>query len=190
MAASPMEHLAQGSFQPVLDDPQRKDEAESVTRLVLCSGKLGVELDSSPTRAEAIATAVARVELLAPFPADALAGVISRYPRLKEIIWAQEEPRNMGAWTYMEPRLRDLLSAMERSLPVLYVGRPERASPAEGSPERHAAEQARITRTALSGDVLGVAANGRRRGRDARPNGAARTVGRAKTTRASTSGRQ
>lgn len=189
MAASPLEHLAQGRFQPVLGDARRAEAPEAVRRLVLCSGKLGVELDGNPLRDETPDTAVARVELLAPFPSDALTTVIDRYSRLEEIIWAQEEPRNMGAWTYIEPRLRELLNPRERPLPVRYVGRPERASPAEGSPERHAAEQARITQTALTRDLAPVAANGRRGGRETKTNGAARNGGRAKATRARASER-
>jgi 2-oxoglutarate dehydrogenase E1 component len=162
MAASTLDELAQGAFQPVLDDP-RAAEPDAVTRLVLNSGKLAVELDSNPLRDEAGDVAVARLELLAPFPADEISNLLARYPNLEEIVWAQEEPRNMGAWGYVEPRLRDLLQRLERPLPVRYAGRPERASPAEGSPERHAAEQARIARLALSGAPELVAANGRAR---------------------------
>jgi 2-oxoglutarate dehydrogenase E1 component len=186
MASSTLDQLSQGAFQPVLDDARRTDNAAAVTRLVLCSGKLAVELDSSATREEAENVAVARIELLAPFPAEALTSVLDRYPNLEEVVWAQEEPRNMGAWSYMEPRLRDLLGSREHPLPVSYVGRPERASPAEGSPERHALEQARIVTTSLTDAPLAmVAANGRRGGhRNTKTNGA-RAGARAKATRSS-----
>jgi 2-oxoglutarate dehydrogenase E1 component len=140
---------------------------------VLCSGKIGVDLDSSPRRNEADSVAVARLERLAPFPAEELARVLARYPKLEEIVWVQEEPRNMGAWSYVEPRIRDLLLAKDRPLPVSYVGRPERASPAEGSHERHVAEQARIVQTALTESPVLVSANGRGRGRNVSSNGAA-----------------
>ena len=185
-AASTLEQLAEGAFQPVLDDPRRAEGADAVTRLVLTSGKLGVELDASEQRDEAAQVAVARLELLAPFPAEELGRVLARYPRLEAIVWAQEEPRNMGAWTYVEPRLRELLSASERPLPVHYAGRPERASPAEGSLDRHGVEQARIIQAALAdAPTAKVSANGRGRGRAAKANGAARNGARAKAARSS-----
>ena len=109
LAASTLDQLAAGEFQAVLDDPRRAETPESVTRLVLCSGKLAVELDSAPQREEAAEVAIARVERLAPFPEEEISRVLARYPNLTEIVWAQEEPRNMGAWTYVEPRLRELL---------------------------------------------------------------------------------
>ncbi len=150
LAASTVDELATGTFQPVLDDPRRADAPAAVTRLVLCSGKVAVDIDGGEDRAEATRVAVARVEQLAPFQNSALRAVIGRYPNLAEIVWVQEEPRNMGAWSFMEPRLRELVEQLGRELPVRYVGRPERASPAEGSAERHAAEQARIVAAALS----------------------------------------
>ena len=183
MAASPLDQLASGWFQPVLDDPRRAERPEAVSRLVLCSGKIGVELDSSPLRDEAAAVAVARLELLAPFPVEALSALLDRYANLEEIVWTQEEPRNMGAWTFVEPRLRDLLQVKERPLPLIYAGRPERASPAEGSPERHALEQARIVHAALAEipEAI-VSANGRRR-REAKTNGVPRNGARTKAAR-------
>jgi 2-oxoglutarate dehydrogenase E1 component len=181
LASSPLDQLANGSFQPVLDDPRRAD-GENVTRLVLCSGKVGVELDSGTAREGAERVAIARLELLAPFPGETLTAVIARYPTLEEIVWVQEEPRNMGAWSYVEPRLRELLGELDRPLPVRYIGRPERASPAEGSPERHATEQARIVQAALMGSTAPVAAsNGR--GRGGKAVGTVRNGSRAKAAR-------
>lgn len=83
----------------------------------------------------------------------------------------------MGAWTYVEPRLREVLASIDRPLPIRYAGRPERASPAEGSPERHVAEQTRIIDAALMGAPASVAGNGRGRGngRAAKTNGADQT---------------
>ena len=149
MAASPIEDLATGTFQPVLDDAQRPNGA-AVTRLLLCSGKVVVELEAAEERAAADWIAIARIEQLAPFQNTAIAAVLARYPNLEEIVWVQEEPRNMGAWSYVEPRLRDLIGQLGRDLPLRYVGRPERASPAEGFADRHAAEHARIVSTALA----------------------------------------
>jgi 2-oxoglutarate dehydrogenase E1 component len=180
----------------VLDDPRRAETPESVTRLVLCSGKLAVELDSAPQREEAADVAIARVERLAPFPEEDIIRVLGRYPNLTEVVWAQEEPRNMGAWTYVEPRLRELLrgqgqergDGIERPLPLRYAGRPERASPAEGLLDRHGVEQARIIQAALvEAPSVTVAANGR--GRGEKTNGAARNGARTKATRAKASQR-
>jgi 2-oxoglutarate dehydrogenase E1 component len=88
-----------------------------------------------------------RIEELYPFPAEELRAVLEGYPDLSELIWLQEEPRNMGAWRYIQPLLQELVG----ELPVRYIGRPERASPAEGSADAHAVEQARIVEEALSG---------------------------------------
>jgi 2-oxoglutarate dehydrogenase E1 component len=186
LAASPLSAFTSGSFQPVLDDPQRADTPEQVKRLVFCSGKIGVELDASAARAEATSVAVARVELLAPYPAAEIAAVVRRYPNLEEILWVQEEPRNMGAWSFMEPRLRETLAALERDIPIGYVGRPERASPAEGSLDRHQVEQARIIQAALSVAPAPVTANGHAAAEklETRSNGAAKNGARTKSSRA------
>lgn len=89
----------------------------------------------------------------------------------------------MGAWAYVAPRLRELVDAEGRPLPVRYVGRPNRASPAEGSLDRHGVEQGRIVATALADAPAMAAANGRGRGRTAKANGAARNGARAKASR-------
>jgi len=140
LAASRLEQLAEGRFQPVIGDGEAAGRADEVTRLALCSGKVFADLYTSPLRADARAVALGRVEELYPFPADEIAALAGTFPDLQEVVWVQEEPRNMGAWTYVEPRLRALFPG----LTLRYEGRPERASPAEGSPDRHAKEQARI----------------------------------------------
>ncbi len=147
MAASPLSELSSGTFRPVIDDPRAASRRDEVTRLVLCSGKVAIDLDSSPERDEATHVAVARVEQLAPFQNTALRAVINTYPHLAEIVWLQEEPKNMGAWTFMGPRLRELV---EDRLPVRYIGRPERSSPAAGSADQHAEEQAGIVQAAFA----------------------------------------
>ena len=144
-ASSPADFIS-GTFRPVIDDAQADDRQESVTRLVLCSGKVAIDLEESAARNETDAVAVVRVEQLAPFQQTALSTVIDRYPNLAEIVWLQEEPRNMGAWSFMEPRIRKLV---EGRLPVRYIGRPEMASPAEGMADRHTAEQSRIVAEAF-----------------------------------------
>jgi 2-oxoglutarate dehydrogenase E1 component len=140
-ASSSLAELAEGSFRPVIDDPAA-DHGE-VTRLVFCSGKLYYDVVGHELRAGASNVAVARLEQLYPFPVDAYARVVSSYPQLREVIWAQEEPQNMGAWRTIRHRLE------APGVPLSYVGRPWRASPSEGYPTAHLREQDRIVRAAL-----------------------------------------
>jgi len=140
--------LVSGSFYPVLDDPDARDRAEEVTRLVLCSGKVYVDAITSPNYEQAQNVAIIRIEELHPFPAGELEAVVERYPNLREAIWLQEEPRNMGAWNYLAARVRAILP---RGVELKYVGRPEFSSPSEGSLRQHAAEQTRIVQSALTG---------------------------------------
>jgi 2-oxoglutarate dehydrogenase E1 component len=152
LAASSIDQLAQGTFQPVIADAAAAERAEGVTRLLLCSGKVYVDIagSSDDQRKERAAVegiervAVARVEELYPFPVEEIRAVAATYSNLQEIVWVQEEPRNMGAWTYVAPRLVDALD-----LPLRYEGRTERASPAEGYQHRHQQEQNRIVFAAL-----------------------------------------
>src|SRR5262249_39104232 len=123
---------------------------EEVTRLLLCSGKIAVELTESELRREATDCALARIEELYPFPAAELAALIHSYPNLRELVWVQEEPQNMGAWGYVAPKIREQVGD---DIPLRYAGRPVRASTAEGSAERHAIEQSRILREALGAGV-------------------------------------
>jgi 2-oxoglutarate dehydrogenase E1 component len=90
------------------------------------------------------------VEELYPWPHEAITAVLERYTGVEEVVWAQEEPKNAGAWTFVAPRLR---AAVGNSVPIRYVGRPERASPAEGYASAHAEQQA-----AFVGEVMGMQA--------------------------------
>jgi multifunctional 2-oxoglutarate metabolism enzyme len=143
-ATSRIEHLSESRFFPVLSEP-RIDE-EKVTRLVLCTGKIYYDLKGHATRENNEGVAITRVELLYPFPQQQIMEEVERYPNLREVVWAQEEPRNMGARAHMSPRLLHILPS---TLEFGYVGRPERASPGEGYPAAHTVEQNRIIRTAL-----------------------------------------
>jgi 2-oxoglutarate dehydrogenase E1 component len=143
-ASSTLADLAEGAFSPVLDDPAA--DHESVRRLVLCSGKLYYDLGGHEARADAPHVALARLEQLYPFPARAAAELVRSYPRLEELVWAQEEPLNMGAYRSIRHRLED---ALPPGVPLRYVGRPWRASPSEGYPTAHLVEQQRIVREAL-----------------------------------------
>ncbi len=144
-AASAIADMAEDtSFQPVLAEPGVADE--QVTRLVLCTGKIYYDLVGHPERAAHTGLAVARVELLYPFPERQILELMSRYPGLREVLWVQEEPRNMGARAHMFPRLMQI---MPEEMHFGYVGRPERASPGEGYPAAHIDEQNRIVTTAI-----------------------------------------
>lgn len=145
-AGSSLDELATGSFHPVLDDATYADGA-SATTLVLCSGKIYYDLMAEAAeRTER--PPVARLEQLYPLPVDQLQTMLARYPSLREVVWAQEEPANMGAWSWLRPRLGELLPD---GVSLRYAGRPERASPAEGYPAAHKAEQQRIVSEAMRG---------------------------------------
>jgi 2-oxoglutarate dehydrogenase E1 component len=144
-ATSPLADLAEDTrFHPVLAEPGVNDE--DVTRLVLCTGKIYYDLVGHPDRVSHAALAVGRVELLYPFPEGQILELMGRYPKLREVLWVQEEPRNMGARAHMFPRLMQI---MPHDINFGYVGRPERASPGEGYPAAHAVEQNRIVTTAI-----------------------------------------
>jgi 2-oxoglutarate dehydrogenase E1 component len=146
-ATASVEELTNSHFHFILDDPAAADRREKVERLVLCTGKIYWDIDSSERRDGAENVAIARVELLYPFAKQQLSELIASYPNLKEIVWAQEEPRNMGCWKVMSRRLPDL---MPEGVELGYVGRPTRASPGEGYSIAHAREQERIVLTALT----------------------------------------
>ena len=138
-AASKLDDLSQGGFQPVIDDPVASQHRDDVRRIVFCTGKLYYDMSLAATRNMNVA--LVRVEELYPWPHDEIVRIMDLYPAIEQVVWAQEEPKNQGAWTYVQPRLRASAGA---SVGVRYVGRPERASPAEGYMDAHQAEQARI----------------------------------------------
>ena len=143
-ASSTLDEFVEGRFQPVLADPDA--DREKVTRLLLCSGKIYYDLVGHATRENTAEVAVGRVELLYPFPQAEILALVESYPNLHEVLWVQEEPRNMGARAHMSPRL---LQILPDKLQFGYVGRPERAASGEGYPVAHANEQDRIVSTAL-----------------------------------------
>jgi multifunctional 2-oxoglutarate metabolism enzyme len=149
-AASRLEDLTSGTFRAVLDDPDPtvQARAQTVERVVLCSGKIYYDLLVEAAKLGDRRPPIVRLEGLYTFPSDALKAVLAKYSGARELVWAQEEPRNMGAWSYVAPLLLGLLPT---GVALRYAGRPERASPAEGYPAAHAAEQSRIVAEALSG---------------------------------------
>jgi 2-oxoglutarate dehydrogenase E1 component len=145
VAASAPHELAEGRWQSVLDDGERAQTPEAVTRLILCSGKVYVDLVTSAQRARQTAVALVRVEQLYPLPGEEIGEVIAGYPNLTEVVWLQEEPENGGAWEFARPRLEKLLNGR---YPLRFIGRPRRASPAEGSSASHKRNQATIVERA------------------------------------------
>ncbi|HVO36120.1 MAG TPA: hypothetical protein VMT21_11170, partial [Gemmatimonadales bacterium] len=152
LALSPLDELSDGCFRQVLEDPGAAGHREEIERLVLCSGKVYYDVAGAEGGARAAARNVAfgRVELLYPLPKDDLRALVGAYPNLRELVWLQEEPRNKGAWRYIAHHLRDLAPRKQSGdVALSYVGRPERASSAEGYPSAHLVEQQRIVREAL-----------------------------------------
>jgi len=142
---SPVEAFAKGEFRFTLDDREQLDR-DSVHRVLLCTGKIGHEL--MDTRDERGANAaVIRVEQLYPWPEDELAAQLARYPNARELWWVQEEPANMGAWTYVRPRLEAMLGPDG----LRHVSREASASPATGSQTVHDREQAQLLNAAFDG---------------------------------------
>jgi multifunctional 2-oxoglutarate metabolism enzyme len=134
---SPVDDLARGSFEEVLDDPTITDP-QAVRRLVFCSGKICWDAVAERDRRNAPA-AIVRVEQLYPFPMDALLALLDRYPNARDLVWLQEEPENMGAWHFVEARVWRI---KERGYDLRHVARVESGSPATGSAAIHAQELA------------------------------------------------
>jgi 2-oxoglutarate decarboxylase len=145
-ASGTLDAMAGGSFAPVVDDPRPLDRVK-IERLILCSGKIYHDLIAHAAFGALQKTAIARIELLAPLPAGEINRVIGGYPKLKKIVWVQEEPKNMGARAFVRRRL---LESKRDGFDIEYIGRGYRASPSEGYAGQHAVEQERIVATALS----------------------------------------
>ncbi|MGH2933943.1 MAG: thiamine pyrophosphate-dependent enzyme, partial [Gaiellaceae bacterium] len=143
-AGSTLEDLASGEFRPVIDDARA--DRERVERLVLCQGKVYYDIVGHEEHGRASGVAVARLEQLYPFPVEQAKALVAGYPNLRELVWAQEEPQNMGAWRAIRHRLEE---TKPEGVPLLYVGRPWRASPSEGYPTAHLREQDRIVRASF-----------------------------------------
>ena len=146
-ATSRATDLTEGSFQPLLDDPRLDEEARRQTqRLIFCTGKIYYDIVGHEELESAERVAVARLEQLYPFPVAQYDELLSRYPNLREVLWVQEEPQNMGAWRAVRHRLEEGLPA---EVDLRYCGRAWRASPSEGYPTAHLLEQDRIVSEAL-----------------------------------------
>ncbi len=139
--------LATGQFETVLEQPGLGNVPEKVERILLASGKMAIDLaDKVKDGSEYNHLHIIRVEQLYPFPSEKIQAIVERFPNAKEIAWVQEEPQNMGSWTFADPYLRDLAGTKN----VRYIGRVKRSSPAEGDGETHKSEQSRIIEEAVS----------------------------------------
>jgi 2-oxoglutarate dehydrogenase E1 component len=142
-AVSPVELLTSGRFQEVLDDTSA--DPERTRRVLVCSGKVYYDLMAKREEAgQSREVAIVRVEQLYPWPAEALKAALSRFRTAREWVWVQEESQNMGAWTFVAPRLQELMG-----FPFQYVGRDASASPATGLHHVHDREQAEIVEAAI-----------------------------------------
>jgi 2-oxoglutarate dehydrogenase E1 component len=157
-AVSSLTDLAEGSFHKLISDPFVHERPQDVRRIVLCSGKIYYDLLAAREKQGAEGVALVRLEQIYPLPEEDLAALFAACTNLRDVVWAQEEPANMGAWRHVEVWLREGVG--ERDL--RYAGRPDRASPAEGYATDHEREQARIVSEALA-DV--APASRRRSGR-------------------------
>jgi multifunctional 2-oxoglutarate metabolism enzyme len=142
-ASSPISELRTGHFFPVIDDAEEA-ETGNVTRVIFCSGKIYYELAKARKNSS---IRIVRVEQFYPFPLDALQRCIARYSQARDWVWLQEEPQNMGAWNFIEPRLSDLLPAGQN---LRYAGRAASASTATGFSTIHQMEQQQIIADALA----------------------------------------
>ncbi|MFN2578384.1 MAG: multifunctional oxoglutarate decarboxylase/oxoglutarate dehydrogenase thiamine pyrophosphate-binding subunit/dihydrolipoyllysine-residue succinyltransferase subunit [Pyrinomonadaceae bacterium] len=156
-AASAIDDLAGGGFQPLIDDAEIDDPA-AVERIALCSGKVFYDLNDTREKggngtakenagAAGNRVAIIRIEQFYPFPLAAIKALIARYSKAKELVWCQEEPKNMGGWSFMESRLENLLPHCDRPR---YVGRTASPSPSTGSYAVHVKEQQRLVSEALT----------------------------------------
>ena len=133
-------------FEEIIDDETIKDP-KTVTSMVCCSGKIFYDLAKAKADNEGAANIpVLRFEQLYPFPYELMKKLLRRYPKVKEITWVQEEPQNMGSWSFVRGRLLEVLKPTQQ---LYYCGRKGSGTPAEGSSKAHILEQERIVQDAL-----------------------------------------
>jgi 2-oxoglutarate dehydrogenase complex dehydrogenase (E1) component-like enzyme len=143
-ASSSLDQFTQGGFYPIIGDAVAPDRVE---RVIVCSGKVYYDLVAEHEKSGNGRVAILRLEQFYPFPRTLLQQWLNAYKKAGEIVWAQEEPQNMGGWNFMRPRLEALAKGR---METRYVGRAPSASPATGSYTIHQLEQARLVKEALS----------------------------------------
>jgi multifunctional 2-oxoglutarate metabolism enzyme len=144
-AVSHLNEFTSGSFQEVIDDATV--QAQNVSRILFCSGKVYYDLLAGREARKAENVAIVRTELMYPFPQAQIEAILKKYPGNADLYWVQEEPRNMGPWRFMLESMHSLLEPGKRTLH--YAGRPESASPAAGTTKRHEQEQSDLVSDAF-----------------------------------------
>jgi 2-oxoglutarate dehydrogenase E1 component len=147
-ASSTVDELTSGGFRPVIDDQYINDRS-AVKRIVLCSGKVFYDLEAAREDARDDRVAIVRLEQFYPFPGAKLKDVFASYPNATQLFWTQEEPENMGGWSFVLQRLPEIMPA---NMTLKYVGRVPSASPATGSYTIHELEQKEIVEKSLIAD--------------------------------------
>ncbi len=147
--ASPAEEFTTGKFLALRDQPNLKVSKKNAKRLLIGSGKIMVDIEEEMAQSgeKYDWLRALRLEQIYPFPKEQLAKEIKQLPNLEEIVWVQEEPKNMGSWDFVDDYLRDLLKEGQT---LRYIGRPDRSSPAVGEPNVHKTEQKQIIQEAIA----------------------------------------
>jgi 2-oxoglutarate dehydrogenase E1 component len=146
MVASTPREFAEGRFRMLIDDDAARARAGEIRRVIVCTGKMFVDLAGSDLRASASHVAICRLEQLYPVPRRDLRAMLDGYRSAAEVVWVQEEPENMGYWDFIRPHLAEAAG----NRPVRIIARPRSASPAEGSAARHARQQQLLVEAALA----------------------------------------
>ena len=149
-AVSMLNDLMTGTFHEILDDTAVLDAAR-VTRVLMCSGQVYYDLLAAREERKIEHVAIVRLEQMYPFPMSGVHVILGRYPAAADVVWVQEEPRNMGAWRFVQEQMQPMLESTRR--PLRYIGRPESASPSAGSLKRHQEEQAEIVDSAFAAEI-------------------------------------
>ncbi|MFJ5715234.1 2-oxoglutarate dehydrogenase E1 component [Neobacillus sp. NPDC093127] len=148
LVSSSARDLSEGEFRAVIEHFAASREDAKVERVVLCSGKIAIDIAEQLKEANGFEwLQVIRLEEIYPFPTEELTTLFSKFNNIKEVLWVQEEPKNMGAWNFVEPRIREIVST---GIKVDYIGRRRRSSPAEGDPNVHKLVQSKILHMALT----------------------------------------
>lgn len=146
LATSTTDDLTDGQYQPLITDSEVEDK-KKIDRLVFCSGKVYYDLFKQREENEQKNIAIVRLEQFYPFPNVNVSNVLSEYSHIDDVVWCQEEPKNMGAWTFVSNRIREQLKEGQK---LTYVGRQASASPAAGQMKIHKAEQDKLVNEALA----------------------------------------
>jgi 2-oxoglutarate dehydrogenase E1 component len=146
------EFLGDSHFRRILSDPKAPAD-DQVKRLVLCSGKVFYDLAEARDAAGDKNTSIVRIEQLYPFPSEALTARIARMTNLETIVWAQEEPKNNGAWFFVECLIEEAAAAAGKSIRPVYAGRAASAATATGLMKKHNQQQAALVASALGHEL-------------------------------------